>query len=124
VSRRLAQFAAAAVAGAAVVWAGAELGLWWTALAYGLVIGALLGRARTALPAALAAGVLGWGLPLLWLARTAPVGATAVALSQVLGLGAASGAAPIALTLATGGLLGLCGAWLGSAARRLTASPD
>jgi hypothetical protein len=119
VSGRVAWIAAPFV-GAAVICLGGALGVWWTALAYGLVIGVLLGRAPRALPAGTVAGILGWGLPLLWLARTAPVGAMAGVLSRVLGLGAAGGAASIALTLAVGGLLGLSGAWLGSALRRLT----
>lgn len=91
---------------------------WWAIYPLGLAVGLLLGR-RTALAAGLLAGTVAWGLPLLAAALMGlPVGRAAAVLSSILGV-EAGGVPALALTLLSGGLLGLTGAWLGSSLRAL-----
>jgi hypothetical protein len=105
------------VLGVTVCAGGALLGLWWLSVAVGAAIGLLLGGGR-ALWTALLAGALGWGLALLWMQLHTSIWPVAVAVSGILGLGS-NGAIAIAVTLLFAGLLGLAGAWVGSAVRAL-----
>lgn len=106
---------AGVLAGVIVVVVTEAEGLWWMALVCGLLIGLLVRGWRAAVGGLLIGG-LGWGIPLLWQARTEPVGLVAGVLGGLLGVGPA---AALAVTLLVGVLLALAGAWVGIAARRL-----
>ena len=94
-------------------------GGWWAPFVLCLAVGLLVThRAWIALPLGAAIGLLTWGVPLVVRQFQVGIGSTAGALSAILGFGHA-GAYAIALTLLVGMLLGLTGAWLGSAARGL-----
>lgn len=111
-----------AAAGAVLAWlAMALFGGWSATFFVSLLAGVYLARRR---PALLAGGLIGlgaWGLPLLVASLGQPVARTAVVVAGVLGMPGAGGAAAVAFTVATGLLLGLAGAWLGSASRRVAA---
>ena len=95
----------------AVVIAAAAAGWWWLAFPAGCAVALVVRRQRLALPLALLAGALGWGLPLAWYAWSYGLGETAGVLAGILGLGAV-GAIPVALTSLVGALLAGTGAWL------------
>lgn len=103
------------LAGVVLVVVTQPAGLWWMAMVAGLMLG-LLVRGWRAGVGALLVGALGWGLPLLWQARTEPVGAVAGVLGGLLGVPAA---AAFVVTLLVGVLLALAGGWVGIAVRRL-----
>jgi hypothetical protein len=104
------------VVGGAVGAAGVVAGFWWLPFAVGLVIGMTVGRARYAVPTGAVAGLLAWGVPLAWAHARFGAGSTAVSLAAIMGFGR-QGVLPVVLTCAIGLLLGLTGAWLGSAIR-------
>lgn len=91
-------------------------GAWWAPFVAGLVIGALTGRARVAIPVGAVIGLLAWGAPLVYDQVQYGLGKAASSLAAIMGFGH-QGAIPVVLTLLVGTLLGLSGAWLGSAAR-------
>ena len=105
---------AAVAAGPAIVEATA--GGWWSPFAIGLVVGLLATRTWTAIGLGALAGLATWGFPLAVEQLRYGVGPAATALSAILGLGH-TGTYAIVLTLLIGFLLGVSGAWLGSAAR-------
>jgi hypothetical protein len=111
------------VVGVAVVWAGAVDGLWWVPLLVGFVIGIILRGGRVIVAAAGLAAILGWALPLAWQALYSPVGTVATVVAGILGLGTANGSIVIVVTFALALLLGLAGAWVGAALRRLIVPP-
>jgi hypothetical protein len=96
--------------------AGVMVGAWWMPFVGSLAIGVVQPRARFAVPAGAVVGVLGWGLPLALLQVQYGAGAAAGSLAAIMGLGH-QGTIPVVLTLVVGLLLGLTGAWLGSAGR-------
>jgi hypothetical protein len=98
--------------------AGVLAGAWWAPFVAGLLIGSMKPRARFAIPAGAGIGLLGWGLPLAAIQVQYGAGAAAQSLAAIMGFGQQA-AIPIVLTLVVGLLLGLTGAWLGSAARTL-----
>ena len=83
-----------------------------------LAIGFVQPRARFAVPAGAIVGLLAWALPLAALQIQYGAGSAAESLAAIMGFGHL-GAIPIVLTCTVGLLLGLTGAWLGSAARSL-----
>ena len=91
-------------------------GAWWAPFVAGIAIGAVSDRARTAIPVGAAVGLLAWGAPLVYEQVQYGLGPTASSLAAIMGFGH-EGAIPMVLTLLVGTLLGLTGAWLGSAAR-------
>ncbi len=91
-------------------------GGWWWPFIAGLAIGALTGRARVTIPLGAAVGLLAWGAPLVYDQARYGLGPAASSLAAIMGFGH-QGAIPVVLTLVVGMLLGLTGAWLGSAAR-------
>ena len=97
---------------------GVLAGAWWAPFVAGFVIGAVQPRARFAIPAGAVIGLVGWTVPLVALQLQYGAGEAASSLAAIMGFGH-QGAIPIILTLAVGLLLGLTGAWLGSAARSL-----
>ena len=96
--------------------AGVMLGLWWAPFVVGLALGAVTQRARIAAPAGAAIGLLAWFIPLAVAQERYGLGATAESLAAIMKLDHQA-AFPIAMTLLVGMLLGLTGAWLGSAMR-------
>jgi len=113
------------VLGIAVVWVAAAGGLWWMPLPVGLVVGLILRGGRAIVAVTALAAALGWGLPLAARALSAPVGKTASVVAGILGLGAGNGAGAVVVvvTLVLAALLGLAGAWVGAALRRLVVPP-
>ena len=101
--------------------AGVLLGFWWAPFPVGLALGALNLRARIAVPTGAGIGLLAWAIPLLVAHGRYGLGPTAQALAAIMGFGH-QGVLPVALTLIVGALLGLTGAWLGSAVRQVVAS--
>lgn len=112
---------AAALAAGLAGLAGVFLGFWWAPFAAGLAVGAIVPRARTAIPSAAAIGLLSWLIPLEAAHARYGLGPTATSLAAIMGFGHA-GAVPVVLTLAVGTLLGVTGGWLGSAGRAVVAS--
>jgi hypothetical protein len=90
------------------------VGFWWAPFPVGLAVGAVLPRTRTALPTAAGIGLASWLVPLATLHARYGLGPTATSLAAIMGFDHLP-AIPIALTLVVGTLLGLTGAWLGSA---------
>ena len=101
--------------------AGVELGVWWTPFAAGIAFGIVEPRARFAVPGGALIGLAGWAIPLATAQVRFGLGPSAQTLATIMGFGHQS-AIPIALTCIVGLLLGLTGAWLGSAGRSLVAS--
>jgi hypothetical protein len=95
--------------------AGVLLGAWWAPFVVGLVLGGFARRARIAIPAGAAIGLLSWALPLAVEHGRYGLAPAAQSLAAIMGFGH-QGAVPVVLTLLVGTLLGLTGAWLGSAA--------
>ncbi len=104
-----------------VALAGVLLGLWWAPFLAGLALGAVHPRARIALPAGAATGLIAWLVPLGVAHSRYGLEPTARSLAAIMGFGHQA-LLPTVLTLLVGTLLGLAGAWLGSAARSLVAS--
>lgn len=96
--------------------AGVLAGAWWAPFVAGLAIGFVQPRARFAIPAGAVVGLLAWALPLGALQVRYGAGSAANSLAAIMGFGH-QGAIPVILTLVVGLLLGLTGAWLGSAGR-------
>ncbi len=106
------------VAGVAISLIGVLMGTWWLTFPAGLVIGAALAPARLAIPTGAVAGLLGWGLPLAAEQYRYGLGPAASSLAAIMGF-TGQGAVPVILTCLVGLLLGLTGAWLASALRRV-----
>lgn len=100
---------------AAVAWLA---GAWWAPFAVGLALGAVVGRARVAIPVGAVLGLVAWGAPLLADQERFGLGPASSSVAAIMGF-AHQGLIPVVLTLVVGLLLGLTGAWLGSAARNL-----
>ena len=96
------------------------LGLWWAPFVVGLALGAAHPRARIALPAGAATGLLAWLVPLAAAHSRYGLERTARSLAAIMGFGHQA-LLPTILTLLVGALLGLAGAWLGSAVRFVVA---
>jgi hypothetical protein len=110
----------ACLAGAVIVAAGALAGLWFLPFLAGLAAGLAVRfgrlRLRTALAAAVAVAVVGWGAALAWLARHDGLPEMAVGRSIVTLAGLpASAAAAIVVTLLVAAVQAAAGLWLGRA---------
>ena len=92
------------------------LGAWWAPFLFGLMFGIIQPRARIAVPFGALIGLVAWLIPLMSSDSRYGLGPTAESLAAIMGFGH-QGAIPIGLTLVVGLLLGLTGAWLGSAGR-------
>jgi hypothetical protein len=112
------RFVIVSVAGAAITLLGLLLGAWWLAFPIGMAAGAVLLRARWALTAGALIGLIAWTVPLVFAQAQYGLKATTLSLAAIMGFNGAA-TIPVALTLLVGLLLGLVGAWLGSAAREL-----
>ncbi|HEY2277073.1 MAG TPA: hypothetical protein VGI00_01870 [Streptosporangiaceae bacterium] len=108
------------LAGALVIAVTAELGLWFIPFLAGLAMGLIAARRgwrlRHTIPAGLAMTLIGWGVPLYWLAlvQGQPAGATARVIAALAGLPpyAFTG---VLITLLVAILQALAGLWLGRA---------
>jgi hypothetical protein len=116
------RFVIVLVAGAAITLLGLLLGAWWVAFPVGVAAGVLLARARWALPAGALIGLVAWTVPLVSAQAQYGLKLTSLSLAAIMGFNGAA-TIPVALTLLVGLLLGLAGAWLGSAARDLVRPP-
>jgi len=105
---------AAVILASIVSIAAVLVGAWWAPFVAGLAIGFVQPKARFAVPAGAIVGLLAWALPLVALQIQYGAGSAAGSLAAIMGFGH-QGAIPIILTLVVGLLLGLTGAWLGSA---------
>jgi hypothetical protein len=94
---------------------------WWAPFLVGLLFGVVEPRARFAVPGGALIGLAGWGLPLAAVQLRFGLGPSAQTLATIMGFGHQS-SIPLALTIVVGLLLGLTGAWLGSAGRSVVAS--
>jgi hypothetical protein len=112
------RFVIVVVAGAALTLLGLLLGAWWLAFPIGVAAGVVLVRARWALPGGALIGLIAWTVPLVFAQAQYGLKATTLSLAAIMGFNGAA-TIPVALTLLVGLLLGLVGAWLGSAARDL-----
>lgn len=113
---------AALLIGTAVATVAVMVGVWWAPFAVGIGIGIAYPRTRIALPVGAAAGFLAWGLLLIADQILYGIGPAAEALGAIMGFGRQA-AVPVILTCTVGLLLGLTGAWLGSAGRSLVKTP-
>jgi len=104
----------AAVVCTVLAGAGVLLGFWWAPFAFGFVFGVIQPRARFALPVGAAIGLVAWLFPLAVLDARSGLGPAAESLTAILGFGHQA-TISVLLTLSVGTLLGLTGAWLGSA---------
>lgn len=104
--------------GAVLANASVLLGAWWAPFPLGVAFGVMQPRGRIALPAGALIGLVAWLFPLLSLQSSYRLGPAAESLAAIMGLGHQA-AIPVILTLLVGTLLGLTGAWLGSAGRTL-----
>ena len=92
------------------------LGAWWAPFLFGLMFGIIQPRARIAVPFGALIGLVAWLIPLISSDSRYGLGPTSESLAAIMGFGH-QGAIPVVLTLVVGLLLGLTGAWLGSAGR-------
>jgi hypothetical protein len=97
------------------------LGAWWAPFTVGIALGIVEPRARFAVPAGALIGLAAWGLPLAADHVHYGIGPSASTLATIMGF-AHQAAIPLALTCVVGLLLGVTGAWLGSAGRSLVGS--
>src|SRR5258708_16511746 len=72
--RKLGFYIVTGMIGLVLAWLSGQAGWWWMTAIVGLLIGILLRPTWLAILVSLAAGGLGWGLPLALLALNAPVG--------------------------------------------------
>jgi hypothetical protein len=72
--RKLGFYMLIGMIGLVLVWLSGQAGWWWVTAIVGVLIGILLRPAWRAMLVSLAAGGLGWGLPLALLALNAPAG--------------------------------------------------
>lgn len=100
---------------------GVLFGFWWAPFPVGLAVGAVVPRARAAVPISGAIGLLSWLVPLAAAHARYGLGPTATSLAAIMGFDHLP-IVPVALTLMVGVLLGLIGGWLGSAGRAVVAS--
>lgn len=112
---------AALIVGTAVAAVAVMVGIWWATFVVGIGIGIAIPRARTAVPVGAAAGFMAWGLLLVADQLLYGLRPAAEGLGAIMGFGRQA-AIPVILTCMVGLLLGLTGAWLGSAIRSLVQS--
>lgn len=110
---------AALLLGILISIAAVLLGVWWAPFAIAVVVGIMERRARLAVPAGAVLGVAAWAVPLASAHLQYGLRPTAESLAAIMGF--SQPAVPVVLTCAVGLLLGLSGAWLGSAVRSFAA---
>jgi hypothetical protein len=95
------------------------LGVWWAPFAIAMVVGIMQRRARIAVPAGAVLGLAGWAVPLASAHLQFGLRPTAESLAAIMGF--SQPLIPVVLTCVVGLLLGISGAWLGSAVRSFAA---
>jgi hypothetical protein len=93
------------------------LGVWWAPFAIAIFVGIMERRARIVVPVGAILGFAAWTAPLASAHLQYGLRPTAESLAAIMGF--SQPAIPVALTCIVGLLLGLSGAWLGSAVRSL-----
>jgi hypothetical protein len=110
------------VIGTLVIWAAASSGIWEAPLAVAAIWAAAMPASRLQYGGAIAMVVLGYGLPLSFMALSLPLGRTASEVAAIMGFGH-EGAIVWALTAALPLGEAVVGAWIGHASRRLALAP-
>jgi hypothetical protein len=111
-------YAVALIGGSVIGAIGLFVGAWWIVFLIGLAVGLVLRPARGALILGALLGLSVYAEPLLRDQFIYGLGPTATSLAAIMGF-VHQPAIPIILTCVLGLLLGLAGAWLGSASRAL-----
>jgi hypothetical protein len=104
------------------IWGATDLGVWYSPLIVGAILGLGLARITSSLLTAGLAALLAWGFSLAWQSLHSPIGPAAALVTNIMGFGK-SGVPSLVLTLLVGLLLALFGAWVGSALRTLIYPP-
>jgi hypothetical protein len=91
------------------------IGVWWAPFVFAAIVGITHRRARIAVPIGAVLGLAAWGVPLASAHVQYGLRPTAESLAAIMGFSQPS--IPVVLTCVVGLLLGLSGAWLGSAVR-------
>ena len=110
--------AGAMVVGIIIIWQANHFGWWWVTALVGAALGVGLRGTWRVLTAAALASLAGWGLDLAAQSLGANIGAVAGTVSGIMGFGTHSGFIVVLLALIFALLLGLAGAWAGTALRR------
>ena len=97
---------------------GVYLGAWWAPFVAGVLLGVAFKRARWAVVTGSLTGLISWSVPLIALQLQFGLKQTSLSLAAIIGFDGAA-TIPLGLTVVVGLLLGLTGAWLGSAVRAL-----
>ena len=116
------RFIAVLIVGVALALLGVYLGAWWAPFPIGAAVGLILTRTRPALLAGSLAGLAAYSVPLLAEQLLYGLKETSLSLAAIMGFNGAA-LIPVVLTHLVGLLLGLTGAWLGSAVRTLLPRP-
>jgi hypothetical protein len=106
------------IVGIGIALEGVLTGAWWLTFPAGFLVGIMVARARVAIPTGAVAGLIGWSAPLLSIQVRDGIGPTASSLAAIMGF-TGQPAIPLILTCLVGLLLGVTGAWVGSALRGL-----
>ena len=102
--------------GVVISLAGVLAGAWWAPFAVGAVLGIVSPTARIAIPVGALTGLLAWSQPLGAAQLHLGLGPSADSLAAIMGF-THEAVVPVVLTCLVGLLLGLAGAWMGSAVR-------
>lgn len=98
------------------VWSTVAVGWWWATLLIAVASGLTIAPRLSCWTIGLGGGILGWGLPLAWMAALgAPVARASTDLSSLMGY--SFGALAVVVTVVVGAALSACGVWLGRAGR-------
>ncbi|HTK06118.1 MAG TPA: hypothetical protein VL485_03035 [Ktedonobacteraceae bacterium] len=98
-----------------IIWRGNHLGLWWITIIIGFCFGLFVKKSRITFGSAALAALGGWGLDLLWQARTSNIGGAANVMAGIIGIGTANGYLIILFTLFFAMFLCFTGAWFATA---------
>jgi len=107
----------ALTAGTAGVWLAEAHTWWWATVIVGFVAGTVIPCRRLSWLVGTGSGLLGWALPLAFLATKVSLPRAAIVIAALMGYGPP--ALPIGLTVLLGTGLGACGTWVGRALRAM-----
>jgi len=106
----------ALAAGTTGVWLAEAQTWWWATVIVGFAAGIVIPGKRPSWLVGTGSGLLGWALPLAFLATKISLPRAAIVLAALMGYGPP--ALPIGLTVILGTGLGACGTWVGRALRQ------